>query len=336
MSKEPGAIQHLNGNTMGKYRFWRRGSAILAILLLIAPAARAREVVVAITAIIEHTGLDTVRDGVRDALAADGFIVGQNLLILYETADADPAKAIDIARRFEAAQPDVIVAISAPAAAAVVREVHDLPVVITAMTQASADEILATRRRHRNIAGRVETAPYAEQLEIIAEIAPQTATVLVPFNQGDAKSEAIAQALRDIESTTDFTIRTVPAEPGEIVLRLRELAAPNTAIFLPDDNTMDLPIEEIAALAADSGLLMVAGNAEAVARGAVATVTHDPYALGWQVGEAVSRILNGAKPRDVAIRRASATFVILNKKAAADSGIELQAALLDRAGIVHE
>ena len=79
-----------------------------------------------------------------------------------------------------------------------------------------------------------------------------------------------------------------------------------------------------------------ATSAEAVARGAVATVTHDPYALGWQVGEAVSRILNGAKPRDVAIRRASATFAILNKQAAEDSGIELQAALLDRAGIVHE
>ncbi|MHA1566619.1 MAG: ABC transporter substrate-binding protein [Alphaproteobacteria bacterium] len=321
---------------MSKYRLWRQASAILAILILSQSAAGAREVTVAITAIIEHANLDTVRDGVRDALAADGYIVGQNLVFLYETADADPAKATDIARRFAAARPDVIVAISAPAAAAVVREVYDLPVVIAAMTQASADAILSTRRRHRNIAGRVETAPYAEQLGIIAEIAPQTTLVLVPVNQADTTSQAIAQAVREAGKAMDFVIRPVPAEPGEIVRHLRELLAPNTVIFLPDDKTMDLPIEEIAALAAESGLLMVAGNPEAVARGAVATVTHDPYALGWQVGEAVSRILNGAKPRDVAIRPASAKFLILNKQAAADSGIEFAPALLERAGIVHE
>ncbi len=321
---------------MSKYRFWRRTGAILAVLALFHTATGARAATVAITAIVEHADLDTVRDGVRDALAADGFIVGQNLELLYETADADPAKATDIARRFAATRPDVIVAISAPAAAAVVREVYDIPVVIAAMTQASADAILDTGRRHRNIAGRVEAPPYAEQLATISEIAPQTTTVLVPFNQGDAASRAIALALREIDDSVDFTIRTVPIEPGGVVNRLGELAAPNTAIFLPNDKSLDLPIEDIAAFAAESGLLMVAGTAEAVARGAVATVTHDPYSLGWQVGEAVSRLLDGAKPRDVAIRPANATFLILNKKAAENSGIELPPALLDRAGIVHE
>ncbi len=318
-------------------RFWRFGAAILAALT-IAPASLAgdREVTVAITSIVEHAALDTVRDGVRDALAAKGYVIGQNLTFLYESADADPDKALDIARRFAAARPDVIVAISAPAARAVIGEVEDLPVVITALTQKSADEILATRRRTRNVAGRVEVTPYVEQLEIIAEIAPQTTLVLAPYNQRDPGSRAIATKLRQVDDTMSFTVRPVPlAEARDVVPQLRQLIGQNTAIFLPDDSTLDLPIEEIAAMAAQSGLLVVAGNAEAVARGATATVTHDPYAVGWQAGEAVALILDGAKPRDVAIRPANATYLILNKQAAENSGIELRPALLERAAIVH-
>ncbi len=321
----------------GRFRRWGASVVFAVAASLAVPAAGARDVTVAITAIVEHTALDTVRDGIRDALAAAGYIVGQNLNILYETADADSAKATAIARRFAAARPDVVVAISAQTAKAVIGEVKNLPVVITAVTQETANAILKSRRRSRNIAGRVETVPYLEQLSIVAEIAPETTVVLAPYNQRDPASRAIATKLREVDDTMDFIVRPIPvSRPSEVILRLRELIAPNMAIFLPDDTTMDMPVEEIAALAAEFGLPVIAGSAEAVARGALATVVYDPYTVGWQAGEAVSRILDGAKPRDVAIRRANATHLILNKQAAEDSGIELRAELLDRAGTVLE
>ncbi len=52
--------------------------------------ARADEVTVAVTAIVEHPALDAARDGVKDALAAAGYKEGENLKFLYEFGPGQP------------------------------------------------------------------------------------------------------------------------------------------------------------------------------------------------------------------------------------------------------
>ena len=73
--------------------------ALAASAALILPA-KAADVSVAVTAIVEHPALDAVRDGVKDALAAAGYKEGENLKFTYQSAQGNPATAAQIARQF--------------------------------------------------------------------------------------------------------------------------------------------------------------------------------------------------------------------------------------------
>ena len=63
--------------------------ALAATVALTLPA-RAEDVTVAVTAIVEHPALDAVRDGVKETLAAAGYKEGENLKFLYEIRAGQP------------------------------------------------------------------------------------------------------------------------------------------------------------------------------------------------------------------------------------------------------
>ena len=69
--------------------------ALVAASALALPA-KAQDVTVAITAIVEHPALDAARDGVKAALADAGYKDGENIKFLYESAQGNPGTAVQI------------------------------------------------------------------------------------------------------------------------------------------------------------------------------------------------------------------------------------------------
>ena len=55
---------------------------------------------VAITSIVEHPALDAFKDGVVEALDAEGFKQGENLRVKYQTAQGNTGTAAQIARQY--------------------------------------------------------------------------------------------------------------------------------------------------------------------------------------------------------------------------------------------
>jgi len=94
--------------------------ALFAATALILPA-KAEEVTVAVTAIVEHPALDAARDGIKEALAEAGYKDGENLKFVYESAQGNPGTAAQIARQFVGDAPTVIVPISTPSPPAIFR-----------------------------------------------------------------------------------------------------------------------------------------------------------------------------------------------------------------------
>ena len=106
----------------------------LALAFATAMPAYAQQKSVAITAIVEHPALDSVRDGVKEALAAAGYEDGKNLKWQYQSAQGNTGTAAQIARKFVGDKSDVIVAIATPSAQAVVAATKDIPLVYSAVT----------------------------------------------------------------------------------------------------------------------------------------------------------------------------------------------------------
>ncbi len=90
--------------------------ALLQATPALAQAAKSVEVL----SIVEHPALDAIRDGVKEELKAQGFDAGKSLKWEYQSAQGSAATAAQIARKFIGDKPDAIVAITTPAAQAVV------------------------------------------------------------------------------------------------------------------------------------------------------------------------------------------------------------------------
>ncbi len=93
-------------------------AAVMASAMLTSPfsATAADTVSVAVSQIVEHPALDATRQGLLDGLKDKGFVEGENLNFTYQTAQGNPAIAVQIARQFVGENPDVLVGIATPSA----------------------------------------------------------------------------------------------------------------------------------------------------------------------------------------------------------------------------
>ena len=142
-------------------------SPLAAMLTLAGGSALAEDVTVAVTAIVEHPSLDAVRDGIRDRLVELGYVEGETLDFVYESAQGSPAIAAQVARQFVGDAPDVIVPISTPSAQAVVAATAEIPVVFTAVTDPLAAGLVADLDASGgNVTGLSDMIPIAEHLAL--------------------------------------------------------------------------------------------------------------------------------------------------------------------------
>ena len=84
---------------------WMSLGALALAVAAISPAS-AQQKSVAVTAIVEHPALDSVRDGVQAALKEAGFESGKNLKWQYQSAQGNTGTAAQIARKFVGDNPD--------------------------------------------------------------------------------------------------------------------------------------------------------------------------------------------------------------------------------------
>ena len=100
------------------------------------PAGAATKPLVALTQIVQHPSLDAIRQGIVDELAASGYTDKESVSLVYDNAQGNPALATQIAQKFVALAPTVIVAISTPSAQTALTASRDagIPIIFGAVT----------------------------------------------------------------------------------------------------------------------------------------------------------------------------------------------------------
>lgn len=319
---------------------------LVGVVTVIATGAQAQNIdawhpewpTVAVASIIEHADLDAVRDGIRDGLTTAGFIPGESLNFHYESAGADTAMAAAIVDRLAASSADMVVALTEPIARLAVEQISNRPVILTSISTVTAKEVLSTTRgRNRNVAGIVLDQPLREQLELSRALTADLTTVIIPFASNSPAAAAMIDTVDAVAKQMRIPIQPVAiAASGDAGAEIRPLLGDGAAILLPAGSGLGPATAAIAAIAEEFAIGFVAGDGDAVAEGATATVLHDPYTVGLQTAAAVSRILQGAKPRQIALQPARATYIIINQPALElITGIDQQR-FLDTADLIHQ
>ncbi|MBB3658818.1 putative ABC transport system substrate-binding protein [Rhizobium sp. BK650] len=311
--------------------------AFAATLALTLPA-KAAEVTVAVTAIVEHPALDAARNGVRDALAAAGYKEGENLKFVFESAQGNPATAAQIARQFAGDEPNVIVPISTPSAQAVVSATRDIPVVFTAVSDPLGAQLVKNMDKPGgNVTGLSDMSPVGEHIALIKEILPNAKTIGYLYNSGEANSVSLLAALKAEAAKAGVTIvESAATKSAEVQGAARALVGRADAIYIPTDNTIISALEGAVAVAEESKLPLFTADTDSVSRGSIAALGFNYYDVGKQTGEIVVRVLKGENPGDIAVKTAAGSDLVVNKGAAAKMGVTLPESVVSRANKVIE
>ncbi|WP_094283760.1 ABC transporter substrate-binding protein [Brucella ceti] len=299
----------------------------------IATTAQAKDVTVAVTAIVEHPALDAARDGVKDALAEAGYKEGENLKFIYQSAQGNPATAAQIARQFVGEGPDVIVPISTPSAQAVVSATRDIPVVFTAVSDpVGAQLVKDLKKPGGNVTGLSDMSPVVEHIKLIKEVMPNIKKLGYLYNSGETNSVSLLAALKEAAAAEGIEIvESAATKSAEVQGAARALVGRADAMYVPTDNTIVSALESAVGVAEESKLPLFTADTDSIKRGALAALGFNYYDVGKQTGAIVVKILKGEKPGDIAVDIAKGTDLVINLGAAKKMGVEFPQAVIDRA-----
>lgn len=311
---------------------------VIAIGIVIVTTGGGRnsdEKVVAIATLMSHPALDAVQANVKEELARQGYIEGQNVRYIIRNANGQVQIAANIARELESQEPDVIVAIATPMAQAVAKTAR-CPVVFAAVTDpVGAGLVNSLTQAEQNITGTSDAWPYEDQLKLIREITPSVKRLGVLYNPGEAASQYGIREIRRYAPALGFElVEGSVATTGDVYPVAQNLAGRVDALFLSSDNTVIGGVAAAVKVAAEHTMPLYVGDSGTVAKGGLAAVSVGYAELGVETGDLVARTLRGERNIPTVVARGSEVYV--NRKAAELMGVQIPTAVLERATMVYD
>lgn len=288
---------------------------------------------VAVTSIVEHPALDSIKDGVKEALAAAGYTEDKGLKWEFQTAQGNTAIAAQIARKFVGDNPDVIVAIATPSAQAVVAATKSIPVVYSAVTDPVAAQLVASMEPSgTNVTGVSDALVLEKQLELIKKVVPEAKRVGMVYNPGEANSVVVVKQMRELLSQADMSlVEATAARTVDVGAAARSLVGKVDVIYTNTDNNVVSAYEALVKVGNDAKIPLIASDTDSVKRGAIAALGVNYKDLGLQTGKVVIRILKGEKPGTIASQTSDKLELYVNPGAAQKQGVTLTDAFVKSA-----
>lgn len=289
---------------------------------------------IGITQITTHTSLDEAREGFKAALEEAGL----NVTYDEQNAQGDQATATSIASKFASGNLDLILAIATPSAQAVAQAVADVPVLFTAVTDPVSAQLVASMDAPgANVTGTTDMNPVAKQVQLVKDINPEAKTLGIIYSSGEVNSEVQVAAVKEAAAKLGLEVKEATVTNSSEVQQAAQSLKGVDAFYVPTDNTVVSALASVIQVAEETSVPVIAGEADSVRNGAVATYGIDYEKLGRQTGEMAVRILTkGEDPAKMAVESQAEYALTVNAAAAAKMGITLPQTLLDKADEVIE
>jgi putative ABC transport system substrate-binding protein len=274
-----------------------------------------------------------------------GDAEGQNLIVEGYSGKGRPAGYADLAREVTGRNPDVIVAITGPVAAAVRAATATIPIVLITVDPIAGGLVTSLAHPGGNITGvsLFDYETYAKRLQILKDAVPSTSMVayLSPRRAWETPGgQALQRALQQVGRRLDMSVIPMLIEestPAEYQRVFAEIVPERADGLIVSDIGDLLPYRQlIVELAEKSRLPSIFGLREYVEAGGLMAYQADQIELYRRMADDVHEILNGTKPGDIPIYQASKFEFVINLKAAEAIGLTIPPSLLARADEVIE
>lgn len=279
----------------------------------------------------EHGSLDNCRIGFLQGLEAAGLKEGTDFKVDYQNAGFDDNVDTQIAAAFAANNVDLMVAIATPSAVAcfAAAEDKDIPVIFTAISdpvRAKLDE--------GNITGTSDKLPVEAQLDLIRTLQPEAKTIGIIYTTSEANSVSTIAEYQALAGNYGFTVDAIGVTAqSEVTQAADTLLARGVDLLnnLTDNNVVGV-LPAILEKTNEAKIPVYGSEVEQVKLGCVAAAGIDYVQLGRQTGAMAARVLRGeAKCADIPFETISEYGIYVNSAALAEMGIELPAAVAEKA-----
>jgi putative ABC transport system substrate-binding protein len=284
--------------------------------------------------------IDQFRQWGLPELAREGFVEGRTLALIARASDGDAARLAPLAAEILAARPDVVVAVSNPAAHAIRAIDRQVPIVMGfAGTDPVADGLAASLARPGgSVTGVVMLAEELDlkRLEMLRLALPQARRI--GFLAGATFVPTRVPAM--VAAAARMGVELVPARaggpasfaPAFAALRDAQVEALVIASF-PGFSTH---AAALASLAREARLATVCEWKTMAEAGCL--ISHGPVneELRRQVARHVARILRGQPPGEIPMFQAERFETVVNLRTAREIGVEVPALVLAAAQEVIE
>jgi len=276
-------------------------------------------------------------------LADQGYAVGRNVAIEYRWADGQydrlPELALDLVRRNVAV---LYASGGTPIALVAAATTKAIPIVFFAGADPVADGLVMSLARPGGNATGVASLTYelhAKRIETLHAAVPMATAITFltnPASQYIANHEAEQAQLATKVLGLDLVMLNART-PSDIEAAFAALSQrPSSALVVGGDSFFVAQREQLAALAARHGIPAIYYNRINVMAGGLMSYGADLRESQRVAGNYVGRILNGEKPADLPVQRATKIELVINMKTAKGLGLTLPITLLGRADEVIE
>lgn len=289
---------------------------------------------IAITQIVEHPSLDATRLGLLKALEESGFKEGDTLKVIYENAQGNITTAVQIAQKFIALKPDVIIAIATPSAQTIVSSMKDekIPVIFAAVSDPLGARLISNLEKPGgNVSGVTDGQPIDEQVQLMKSILPELKRIGVLYNPGEINSIRILERLKKEVSTDIVIVELAASKSHEVKEVTQKLVQEVDALYIPLDNTIVSALPSVLKVAHKVNIPVFSTDPDLVKQGVLASIGSNYTDVGELTGMMCVKVLQGQNVGDMPVTMPKKKALYLNLKTAKHLGISFSEQLLKKA-----
>jgi putative ABC transport system substrate-binding protein len=280
-----------------------------------------------------------LRRGLRDL----GWREGDNLRVDYRWSGADRERARVLAKEIVGLAPDVIIARSTPAAAALKAETHTIPIVFMQVAEPTVSGLVeGLSHPGGNITGftNYEASIGGKWLQLLKEIAPQVVHVTIIFNPDTAPYARSFVGPAEMAAATlgmDVSTALIRSE-ADIQSTITAMAVrPGSGLIVIPDTFVNEHRELVVGLAARYRVPAIYSNSAASTTGPGLIVYNiDSLDISRRAAAYVDKIIKGEKPGDLPVQQPTKFRLTINLEAAMALGLTVPPSLLAIADEVIE
>jgi putative tryptophan/tyrosine transport system substrate-binding protein len=282
--------------------------------------------------LVGNEAADSFRTQLNDELRKSGYVEGQNLLLEFRSAEEKLERLPNLAAELVTLKVDVIVAVYTPCALAAQKATSEIPIVIMSGDPLGTGLVPSLSRPGGNITGVSLMAAelFGKSVELIRDMLPSLRQVAALGNSADPFSKPFLEHVQLAGKTTGIEIKPaiLVRKPDDIDQAFEAMKKEGAGAVVVQGS---LASKNTAELALKHGLPAVTVPKSFAEEGGLMSYGLDGPDSFRRCAMFVARILQGAKPADMAIEQPTKFELVINLRTAKALGMTIAESFLLRA-----